>query len=247
MDVPDPFSSDFSSPDFVAVGTVGPPGARVFLFQIAQGRARVTVKVEKAQVAALAEFLRKMIKDARGAGRGQGQSAAGTSWREEDAPEEVHGGGGSMPERGVTASEGNPTGSVVAEMLENTWESPDWVAGTIALAYDESENRIVLFMESLERAGEGTRFDPSISEQSIASEIQLNEPTFGTEGLDIFEGLPKHRVRLTLSLGEADRLADLAQKLVAAGRPICPLCHGPMDPAGHRCPRSNGHGPPEAP
>jgi len=27
----------------------------------------------------------------------------------------------------------------------------------------------------------------------------------------------------------------------AAGRPLCPLCQGPMDPTGHVCPRSNGH------
>jgi uncharacterized repeat protein (TIGR03847 family) len=29
--------------------------------------------------------------------------------------------------------------------------------------------------------------------------------------------------------------------VVAAGRPICPLCEAPMDPSGHVCPRSNGH------
>jgi len=29
--------------------------------------------------------------------------------------------------------------------------------------------------------------------------------------------------------------------VVAAGRPPCPLCGGPLDPDGHVCPRSNGH------
>lgn len=29
--------------------------------------------------------------------------------------------------------------------------------------------------------------------------------------------------------------------VVAAGRPPCPLCGGPIDPDGHVCPRSNGH------
>jgi uncharacterized repeat protein (TIGR03847 family) len=29
--------------------------------------------------------------------------------------------------------------------------------------------------------------------------------------------------------------------VVAAGRPPCPLCGGPLDPQGHVCPRSNGH------
>jgi len=32
-------------------------------------------------------------------------------------------------------------------------------------------------------------------------------------------------------------------EIVAAGRPPCPLCGAPMDPAGHVCPRSNGHHP----
>lgn len=31
--------------------------------------------------------------------------------------------------------------------------------------------------------------------------------------------------------------------VVAAGRPPCPLCTGPMDPEGHVCVRTNGHNP----
>ncbi len=30
-------------------------------------------------------------------------------------------------------------------------------------------------------------------------------------------------------------------RVVAAGRPPCPLCGGPLDPSGHVCPRQNGH------
>jgi uncharacterized repeat protein (TIGR03847 family) len=32
-------------------------------------------------------------------------------------------------------------------------------------------------------------------------------------------------------------------KVVAQGRPICPLCGHPMDQGGHLCPASNGHNP----
>jgi len=44
----------------------------------------------------------------------------------------------------------------------------------------------------------------------------------------------------------ADRrqMRTLSKQIVevcAAGRPICPLCGGPMDPDGHTCVRSNGH------
>ncbi|MFO7592298.1 MAG: DUF3090 family protein [Acidimicrobiia bacterium] len=34
-------------------------------------------------------------------------------------------------------------------------------------------------------------------------------------------------------------LIELGDRVVAAGRPPCPLCGMPMDPAGHRCPRWN--------
>jgi uncharacterized repeat protein (TIGR03847 family) len=31
------------------------------------------------------------------------------------------------------------------------------------------------------------------------------------------------------------------QEIIAGGRPVCPLCGGPMDRGGHACIRSNGH------
>lgn len=36
-------------------------------------------------------------------------------------------------------------------------------------------------------------------------------------------------------------MAEVAMEVVAAGRPICPHCHLPEDPEGHRCPATNGH------
>jgi len=41
---------------------------------------------------------------------------------------------------------------------------------------------------------------------------------------------------------QARALAQHAQEVVEAGRPICALCGRPIDPEGHSCPRSNGHG-----
>jgi uncharacterized repeat protein (TIGR03847 family) len=35
--------------------------------------------------------------------------------------------------------------------------------------------------------------------------------------------------------------SEAALAVCAAGRPLCPLCHGPIDPEGHRCPKTNGH------
>ena len=36
-------------------------------------------------------------------------------------------------------------------------------------------------------------------------------------------------------------LSKRIAEVVAAGRPVCPLCGGPIDPDGHMCVRSNGH------
>jgi uncharacterized repeat protein (TIGR03847 family) len=44
-----------------------------------------------------------------------------------------------------------------------------------------------------------------------------------------------------LSRGQARVLSRRIAAVVSAGRPICPLCEQPMDPAGHACPRANGH------
>lgn len=44
-----------------------------------------------------------------------------------------------------------------------------------------------------------------------------------------------------LTLAQCRSFSDAADAVVAAGRPICPLCAGPIDPEGHVCPRSNGH------
>ena len=44
--------------------------------------------------------------------------------------------------------------------------------------------------------------------------------------------------------GKRAMLAAFAKeslRICAAGRPLCPLCGGPIDAAGHICPRSNGH------
>jgi len=52
---------EFANPDRVTVGTVGPVGERVFLLQVRQGPTLKTLKLEKAQVSALARFLGRML------------------------------------------------------------------------------------------------------------------------------------------------------------------------------------------
>jgi uncharacterized repeat protein (TIGR03847 family) len=48
-------------------------------------------------------------------------------------------------------------------------------------------------------------------------------------------------ISFQLTYPEASRLRKEITVVIAAGRPPCPLCGGPIDPGGHICPRSNGH------
>jgi uncharacterized repeat protein (TIGR03847 family) len=48
-------------------------------------------------------------------------------------------------------------------------------------------------------------------------------------------------VRFWCNRQQASALASWSDEVVNRGRPICPLCGQPMDPAGHFCPKKNGH------
>ena len=41
------------------------------------------------------------------------------------------------------------------------------------------------------------------------------------------------------TIAQLKRLRRRAKEICAAGRPLCPLCSGPIDPTGHFCPRLN--------
>ena len=56
-------SHDLYDAERVTVGTIGPTGQRVFLLQGRQGSLTVTVKLEKQQVAALSQYLAKVLEE----------------------------------------------------------------------------------------------------------------------------------------------------------------------------------------
>lgn len=55
--------ADYDAPDHCTVGVVGEVGHRLFLFYCRQGLAETTVKVEKQQVAVLASYLGRIVKE----------------------------------------------------------------------------------------------------------------------------------------------------------------------------------------
>jgi uncharacterized repeat protein (TIGR03847 family) len=94
---------------------------------------------------------------------------------------------------------------------------PAWRIGTIALAYEEHEDQVVVLVEP---------FQPEEGEEG---EVVERDETPGVRFL-----LRRDQVR-----------AFILHAVAAAeeGRPLCQLCGLPMDPEGHACPASNGHRP----
>ncbi len=54
---------DFDEVDAFTVGAIGQPGSRVFFLQARRGTVRVTVKCEKQQASAIADYLRRVLHD----------------------------------------------------------------------------------------------------------------------------------------------------------------------------------------
>ncbi len=166
---------DYDAPDHCTVGALGDVGQRLFLFYCRQGLVETTVKVEKQQIAVLAGYLGRIVREL---------------GRPGDLPEDLE--------------------------FYGTDEF-EWVVGTIGVSYDEELDRIVVVFEEMGTADEDEEEDES-------------------------EG--GHVLRVALSREQAAAFAIHATQLVEAGRPPCPLCALPLDPAGHVCPRTNGHRPP---
>lgn len=69
--------------------------------------------------------------------------------------------------------------------------------------------------------------------------VEDDEEAHRTLLKDVDDGPDALRVRIEPTRARA--FVDRARRLVAAGRPPCPLCGQPLDPAGHVCPRHNGY------
>jgi uncharacterized repeat protein (TIGR03847 family) len=69
--------------------------------------------------------------------------------------------------------------------------------------------------------------------------VETSEEAEQTLLEDVEEG--PDALRVLLDPGDARAFVDRARKLVSAGRPPCPLCGQPLNPAGHVCVRLNGY------
>ncbi len=93
--------------------------------------------------------------------------------------------------------------------------------GTLSLGWDTADDLILL--EALELTEE--------DEDDEGEDVEVDDDD--EEGPDVL------RVRITPAY--AREFIARAVRVVASGRPPCPLCGQPLDPQGHLCPRRNGH------
>ena len=92
-------------------------------------------------------------------------------------------------------------------------------AGSLTLGWDVGAERVLLEARGLDE--DGDPIDPEDDDDA------------DEDGPDLL------RVRLTA--GAARSFVERANRVVAGGRPPCPLCGQPLDPQGHICARRNGH------
>lgn len=103
-------------------------------------------------------------------------------------------------------------GTELIEPLEVAWD-----VGSLAVGYDESQDRVVVEASELIEAEE--------AEEEAAPEREV-EPAMA---------------RFRITRAQAAAFVERANELMKGGRPTCPVCSRPMDPEGHVCPRANGH------
>ena len=92
-------------------------------------------------------------------------------------------------------------------------------AGSLTLGWDPDAERVLVEARAQDEDGEAIDPDEDDDEDE--------------DGPDLL------RVRLTASAARS--FVVRAARVVASGRPPCPLCGAPLDPRGHICPRRNGH------
>ena len=117
---------------------------------------------------------------------------------------------------GTAAAGPAPTGGLADDGPLDLPLMEEFRVGAIALAWDGETDRVVI--EAQEESESPV--------EPLADDVPVDGPGV-------------LRVRLTPEAARA--FAQRAMRIVAQGRPPCPLCGLPLDEAGHICPRQNGY------
>ena len=125
----------------------------------------------------------------------------------------VSGGDGPVPAVApMELSDNEPLEQPIAE---------EFRAGTMTLSWDVEDEVVVIEV-----------FPVADSDEESTDEAEQED--------DVAEPAAEEMLLVRLRGREARAFAKRALTVVAAGRPACPFCGGPIDPEGHLCPRANG-------
>lgn len=142
--------------------------------------------------------------------------------------------GGAVVTLGVEKTQVAALAQRIGEVLEVV-EDPIPRSGGHAGATKAAEPSVELFRVGLLAIG----WDAESSALTVEARPIEDDGEYPDVSDDDPDGPDLLRVRLSRAQGAAFALA--AADLLAAGRPTCPYCGQPLDPAGHFCPRMNGH------
>jgi uncharacterized repeat protein (TIGR03847 family) len=132
--------------------------------------------------------------------------------------------------------------AILADKLEELLD--DIVARTgTALPAGAADNEALAqpVDEEFRVAAMGLAWDGDAGVIVIEAQAPVETPDEAEQTLleDVEDGPDALRVRLDPRAARS--FVDRARRLVAAGRPPCPLCGQPLDPNGHVCVRLNGY------
>jgi len=119
-----------------------------------------------------------------------------------------------VPEAAIAPTESVDDSAPLDEPINEAFR-----AGSLTLGWDGGAEKVLV--EARAQSEDGEAIDPDEDDDE------------DEEGPDL--------LRVRISLAAARSFVTRAARVVASGRPPCPLCGAPLDPQGHICPRRNGH------
>jgi uncharacterized repeat protein (TIGR03847 family) len=132
--------------------------------------------------------------------------------------------------------------AVLADRLEQLLDEVVARTGTALPAADADTEALELPIdEEFRVSAMGLAWDGDAGLVVIEAQAPAEDSGVAEQTLleDVDEGPDALRVRIEPTRARA--FVERARRVISAGRPPCPLCGQPLDPAGHVCPRQNGY------
>lgn len=221
-------SFELPEADWATVGAVGEPGHRTFYMQVRQESQLITLKLEKQQVAALAQFLAEILSDLPAPAEEEVATGSAAELVEPALAEWAVG--------GLQLSYDSVIDRIIILAEEITFETEP----TDPVAPSEPGSEPSGSYPGSDPTDPGTH--PTAPPTPTSPPEDPDDPTgLGAEMAEPDPDLGAARIGITRA--QAATIVRVGAELVTSGRPTCGLCGRPMDPEGHSCPRTNGHKP----